>query len=273
MPPRNRVLDSRDRVVRTLNEKLTQYGQKFIYSYASRKLKADDVVFLNYGYEEDPAMEVPLTTSDEPNRFSIQLYHSTAAQADLSGKQVLEIGCGHGGGASYLVRTMRPASYTGLDVNAAGIAYCRQQHNHAGLGFVQGDAQDLPLPDQAFDAVINIESSHLYPRFPRFLEEVARVLRPGGHFLYADARATGDIPEWEAALANAPMRMVSQRDINAEVVRGMEQNLRQWQDVIDRVAPGFLRGRVRDYAPARKAYEDLRKGGVSDYRMYLFVKD
>jgi fatty-acid O-methyltransferase len=58
----------------------------------------------------------------------------------------------------------------------------------AGLDFVQGDAQNLHFPDQSFDAVINVEGSHIYPNFERFLGEVARVLRPGGHFLYADFR-------------------------------------------------------------------------------------
>ena len=133
-------------------------------------------------------MALPLAESDEPNRFRIQLYHRTATQADLSGKRVLEVGCGHGGGASYLMRTLHPASYTGLDLNPAGIAFCRKRHNLAGLEFVHGDAENLPFPDQSFDAVINIESSLHYPRFPRFLAEVARVLRPGGHFLYADFR-------------------------------------------------------------------------------------
>jgi hypothetical protein len=66
-------------------------------------------------------MGLPLAASDERNRFGIQLYHRTATQADLSGKQVLEVSCGHGGGAcSYFVRTLRPASYTGLDFNADG---------------------------------------------------------------------------------------------------------------------------------------------------------
>ena len=73
-------------------------------------------------------MGLPLAASDEPNRFGIQLYHRTATQADLSGKQVLEVSCGHGGGASYLVRTLHPASYTGLDFNPAGIAFCRKRH-------------------------------------------------------------------------------------------------------------------------------------------------
>jgi cyclopropane fatty-acyl-phospholipid synthase-like methyltransferase len=45
-------------------------------------------------------------------------------QADLSGKRVLEVSCGHGGGASYVVRTLRPASYTGLDLSTDAIAFC-----------------------------------------------------------------------------------------------------------------------------------------------------
>jgi SAM-dependent methyltransferase len=111
-------------------------------------------------------MALPLAESDEPKRFPIQLYHRTATQVDLNGKDVLEVGCGHGGGASYLTRTLHPASYTGLDLNPAGIAFCRARHNLPGRDFVRGDAENLPFPDQSFDAVINIESSHCYPRFP-----------------------------------------------------------------------------------------------------------
>lgn len=255
-----------------LNVKLTQQVQRFIYRYASRKLAGDDVVFLNYGYEEDPPMAVPLSDTDEPNRYFIQLYHSTAAQADLAGKRVLEIGCGHGGGASYIARSMHPAGYTGLDLNSAGIEFCRKTHDVEGLDFVQGDAENLPFPDQTFDAVINVESSHLYPHFSKFLGEVARVLAPGGYFLYTDARRVSEIPAWEAELADAPFRMISSRVINADVTRGMEINLQRWQDVIDRVVPSLLRRRFRKFAPVRKAYEDLLPGGSSEYRMYCFVR-
>ena len=80
------------------------------------------------------------------------------------------------------------------------------------MDFVHGDAEKLPFPDQSFDAVINVESSGAYPHFSRFLAEVARVLRPGGHFLYADLRPANSIAEWEAALAGAPMRMLSHED-------------------------------------------------------------
>ena len=254
--------------------KLSQKGQKYIYPYVTRRLGTDNVLFLNYGYEEDPPMALPLAKSDEANRFCIQLYHRTATQADLSGKDVLEVGCGHGGGASYLMRTLQPASYKGLDLNPAGIAFCQKTHNVPGLKFLQGDAQNLPFSDHSFDAVINIESSNHYPSLPRFLAEVARVLRPGGRFLYTDCDPPTGVAAWEAALADAPMRMLSQRVINAEVIRGMEKNSQQWQEVIDRHVPAFLHGLARDIAGVRDSslYHELQSGGLS-YRMYCFAKD
>jgi fatty-acid O-methyltransferase len=252
-------------------EKLkTKYG----YPLGTRLMGADAMLFLNYGYEEDPPMALPLAASDEPNRFCIQQYHRAATQADLNGKRVLEVGCGHGGGASYLMRTLHPASYTGVDLNPAAIAFCRKTHVLDGLDFVRGDAENLPFPDQSFDAVINVESSHCYPRFRRFLAEVARVLRPGGPFLYTDLRPRVSIAEWEAALAGAPMRMLSQREINAEVVRAIEKNSQQWLDVIDRRVPALLHGLARSQTPMQggRLYRAVQSGECS-YRMYCFAKE
>ena len=254
--------------------KIFKVAGKFWYPLMTRRLRAEDVVFLNWGYEEDPPMGLPLAASDEPNRFYIQLYHRTATQADVRGKQVLEVSCGHGGGASYLVRALRPASYTGLDFNRAGVTFCRQRHQLPGLDFIQGDAESLPFADESFDAVINIEASHLYPQFPRFLSEVARVLRPGGYFLYADLRAREAISGWEAALADAPMRLDSDRVINAEVLRGSEKNSPRSLDLIGRHLPAFLRRFGREFAGVQgsRFYRDLQRGEMS-YRMYCFAKD
>jgi ubiquinone/menaquinone biosynthesis C-methylase UbiE len=90
-------------------------------------------------------------------------------------------------------RTFRPERYTGLDLNGAGIRFCQQRHQIEGLIFVQGDAENLPFEPNTLDAVVNVEASHCYPDFPRFLAEVARVLKAGGHFLYADFRFS-DVP-------------------------------------------------------------------------------
>jgi ubiquinone/menaquinone biosynthesis C-methylase UbiE len=242
------------------------------YRIQTRIVAADDVVFLNVGYEEDPPMALPLAESDEPNRYHIQLYHRIATQADLRGKRVLEVGCGHGGGASYLMRTLHPVSYTGLDFNRAGIAFCRKTHKLAGVDFVHGDAERLPFPDESFDAVINVESSGASPHFSRFLAEVARVLRPGGDFLYADLRPRERIADWEAALSGAPMRMHSHEDINAQVLRGMEQNTQRILDLINRV-PRSLRRIAREYVGVQGSpfYRAMQSGKFS-FRMYCFSR-
>ena len=255
-----------------------RFSQKFVwkrwYPSLTRRLHADDVLFLNLGYEEDPPMALPLVASDEPNRFYIQLYHRTATQADLNGARVLEVSCGHGGAASYLLRTLGPASYTGLDLNPAGVAFCRERHNLPGLDFVQGDAENLPFGDESFDAVINVEASHCYPRFPRFLAEVARVLRPGGHFLYADLRPRHLIAKWESAIAEAPMRLRSGRIINAEVLRGIEKNHHWTLNLVDQRQSAFLRsfGRAFSVGQGSAVYRDLQRGAVS-FRMYWCTKD
>lgn len=253
----------------------TKISAKYVYPIATRLM--GDLVFLDWAYEEDPPMDLPLEASDEPNRVHINLYHRTATQADLSGKRVLEVSCGQGGGASYLVRTLHPASYTGLDLNPNGIAFCRKTHNLPNLDFVHGNAEDLPFADQSFDAVINVEASHLYPRFPRFLAEVVRVLSPGGHFLYTDVRPRTRVDEWEATLAELPMRMISKRIINEQVMRGIKTSQQDTLALLgpaSRRAPAFLRNFLRNVNELRAStfHESLRSGENS-YQLYCFTKD
>lgn len=243
---------------------------KYFLPLGTRQV-GDDVVFFNFGYEEDPPMGLPLAESDEPNRYCIQLYHVTASQVDLTGKQVLEVSCGAGGGASYITRTLGPASYTGLDLNPASIEECCKRHNLPGLDFVQGNAQDLPFPDESFDAVLNVEASHQYPDFRRFLDEVVRVLRPGGHFLYTDSRRPQAVADWDAALAAAPLRQLSQRDILEEAKRGLAANTKRSQETLSRRLPPFLVGAIQ--RGVNVLDWDLRRSGGISYRVYCFVKD
>ena len=216
---------------------------KRFYALMTRWLSADDVVFLNFGYEEDPPMALPLAASDEPNRFCIQLYHRTATQADLSGKQVLEVSCGHGGGASYLMRTLRPASYTGLDLNPAGIDFCRKRHNLPGLDFVHGDAENLPFADESFDAVINVEASHCLPSLSPFPRRSGARAAPGRAFpVRRFPRPREASPSGRRRLADAPMRLLSRRGSSMRrFCAGWRRIRRGTLDLIGRHLPAFLR--------------------------------
>lgn len=243
------------------------------YPFLTRRLGREDTIFLNYGYEEEPPLGIPLATRDEPNRACIQLYHCVAAQVPLAGKDILEVSCGHGGGASYLTRTFKPKTCTGLDLNADGIRLCRQKQQVPGLNFVQGDAENLPFEPGTFDVVINVEASHCYPDFSRFLTEAARVLRPGGHLLYADFRFSDRLAEWEQALASAFFQIQNIRNINTEVIRGMNQNSARSQELVARYLPQFLRGIGQDFAGTKgsRLYNAMVRGEVS-YRAYCLMK-
>ena len=122
-----------------------------------------EIKFMNYGYMEIENEKVPLTLEeeDESERYCINLYDQNVADVDtdLAGKDLLEVGCGRGGGADYIARYFKPKSYTGLDLSKKAIRYCNDHYNVDGLSFTQGNAEDLPFEDNSFDAVVNVESS------------------------------------------------------------------------------------------------------------------
>lgn len=243
------------------------------YPLLTRRLRGEEVLFLNYAFEEDPPLAIPLAPDDEPNRPCIQLYHHVAGQVPLTGLDVLEVSCGHGGGASYVTRTFRPRRYVGLDLNPAGIRFCQTRHRVDGLTFVPGDAEQLPFDDGSFDAVVNVEASHCYRAFTGFVAEAARVLRPGGHLLHADFRSRERVPEWDEAFAAAPLRVLQSRTINADVLRGMALNSARYLDLVTRRMPRWLQPLGRDFAgiTGSRVHEAMTSGEMT-YRSYCLVR-
>lgn len=207
------------------------------YSLYGRIVK-DEYPFMNYGYEPEPGeMQVPdLAPQDEAERVCIQMYHRVATLAGggdaLVGRDVLEVGCGRGGGASYLARYLSPRRMVGVDLGRTNISTCRRAHSSPNLEFLQGDAQALPLPDASFDVVVNIESSHAYPSFDGFLAEVARVLRPGGWLLLADVRDAEALPALEASLQAARLEPCLRRSLAQGVVRSMQRDGERRRQVV-----------------------------------------
>src|SRR3569833_2422710 len=52
---------------------------RFWYPFLTRRLRDESVFFLNFAFEEEPPMRIPLATEDERNRACVQLYHHVAA--------------------------------------------------------------------------------------------------------------------------------------------------------------------------------------------------
>jgi ubiquinone/menaquinone biosynthesis C-methylase UbiE len=185
--------------------------------------KLADWRFMNYGYAplDDGEPPLVLEPEDELNRYVIQLYDRVAGAVPLQGREVLEVGCGRGGGASFVKRYHHPKQLTGVDFSAKAVRFCQGNHAVDGLSFVYGDAENMPFDDESFDAVINVESSHCYGSMTIFLREVYRVLRPGGHFLFADVRATEDRDQTHKQLLKTGMTLLEKQDITPHVLEAL----------------------------------------------------
>lgn len=191
-----------------------------LFDLLAARLTMEWWTFMNYGYH-DAESTLPLVPADLDNRYAIQLYERVIDGLTLDGLDVLEIGCGRGGGAAAAARYWRPKRIVGLDLSRRAIAFCRRVHRGDALSFVRGSAEALPFPDDSFDVAINVESSFCYGSFERFLAEVRRVLKPGGHFLFADIRLIEERPELDAALASSGLDLLRSADITAHIVTAL----------------------------------------------------
>jgi SAM-dependent methyltransferase len=202
---------------------------------------------MNYGYAEagSPGRMFDLQPQDEAERYPIALYHHVATLAPLSGRDVLEVGSGRGGGASFVARYLKPRHMIGLDFSGRAVAFSNRQQAIANLRFQKGDAERLPFSDQSFDSVINVESSFCYPSIDRFFDEVKRVLRPGGHLHYTDLRLANEVADWKQAIERSGLDVVAERDITANVIEALRRDSARRRAGGRRIA-GRLFGAIAD---------------------------
>lgn len=109
---------------------------------------------------------------------------------DLTGKSVLDIGCGAGGIDIALVRNHGAGYVTGLDVEDPVLMHARalvdRERLDAQIGLVKVAPGPLPFPPGTFDVVFSKDSIVHIPDKHALMAEVFRVLKPGGWFLASD---------------------------------------------------------------------------------------
>jgi SAM-dependent methyltransferase len=92
----------------------------------------------------------------------------------------LDVGCGTGALSANILAAAEPVAVTGVDPSAGYLDLARAQVQDARVRFEVGDAQTLPLADDAVDAAVSGLALNFIPDQPRVLREMARAVRPGG---------------------------------------------------------------------------------------------
>jgi len=220
------------------------------YRFVNNADKKAEVVFMNYGFAEDTD-NISLEAKDEPNRFPIQLYHQLVRAHDLQNKDILEIGCGRGGGLAFLTKLLQPLSATGIDLDPTAVEFCNKHWSKPGLSFIQGNAQQIPLPDNSFDVIINVESSHRYENLNLFLNEVRRLLRPEGVFLITDFRGHDQIPGLLEHFGGSGLEIIGEDIVTPQVVKALELDDNRRRYLVRTLVPKFLRRIALNFAGAK----------------------
>jgi ubiquinone/menaquinone biosynthesis C-methylase UbiE len=218
---------------------------KIWYDSFAKDFSEIDIGLMNYGYADlDDSNNTDLDISNHTERYCLQMYHHVTSKINLEGLDVLEIGCGRGGGAAFIKDSWKPKSMSAIDYSEGNIKLCNERFLGSGVDFRIGDAESLPFDNSSFDAVVNIESSHCYGHEERFFSEVARVLRPSGYFLFADFRPQEVIPVTQKRLEVAGLKMIDYEKITSNVIKSMdleeERKLNSIKETKPRFFPIFL---------------------------------
>lgn len=255
---------------------MTCSSERDFYDEVAEKLPGPELIFLNYGYADASSESCPwIAPADERYKCHLNLVRHVMSGVDLARRTVLEVGSGRGGNCYYLSRYTQAEKIYGVDKCEANVRFCRTVHHLENVAFLRGDAEQLPFGGETFDVVLNLESSHCYPHFERFLTDVHRVLKPQGTFCYADLWFLKYVElDWEQrkrTLDSAPFTLLWEADISEPVFQALISN-QGLTETIREMSDDGNREFVEEVVERLKLIRLLLAANQFSYRMWRFQK-
>ncbi len=164
-----------------------------------------------------------------PSTIDPRIYHVKLIRehlGTLSGKRVLDVGCGKGRFARVFHQQEPEAELWGLDISEAMLKYVPE-----GIRTRAGSMTELPFEDAFFDGAYATESLEHAVEIERAVSEICRVVKPGGRIAIIDKNAAqwGKLktPEWERWFTRRELERLLRRHCR----RVSSRLISYWEDV------------------------------------------
>lgn len=158
-----------------------------------------DAFYRNIWGGEDLHLGIYETPDEDIGAASRRTVEAMASQLDglSSDSNVIDLGAGYGGSARVLA-TQFGCRVTCLNLSEAQNELNRARTREAGLSdrisVVHGSFEEIPEPAETFDVVWSQDAILHSGDRPRVLDEVCRILKPGGRFIFTDPMQSDDCP-------------------------------------------------------------------------------
>lgn len=163
-------------------------------SKSSRKMPQVSIEEIRRSFNEAAADEEHFPSTIDPRIYHVQLILEYFG--DLTGKRVLDVGCGKGRFARILKERNPQSAIVGLDLAEAMLRFLPSD-----VAACSASMTDLPFSDQSFDAAYATESLEHAVDIERAVAEMCRVVKPGGKIVIIDKNAEHwgrlKTPHWE----------------------------------------------------------------------------
>jgi sarcosine/dimethylglycine N-methyltransferase len=148
---------------------------------------------IHIGLYDPPSISIKDASKKTVEKMSLMLgdrLHSTS--------KILDMGSGYGGAARYISQKYN-CSITCLNLSPVENERNREMNQKAGLGdkieVVDGNFEDMPFPDNEYDIVWSEDAILHSGNKEIVFQEVHRILKPEGSFIFTDPMQSDDCPE------------------------------------------------------------------------------
>ncbi len=184
------------------------------------------------------------------------------------GDTVVDLGSGAGNDC-FIAReeTGVTGRVIGIDFAPQMIAKARanaQKRGFTNIEFIEGDIENMPLPDNTADEVVSNCVLNLLPQKDKIFHEIFRVLKPGGHFCISDVVLNGFFPKEftdnAAMYAGCIASAIQQNDYLAEIEKARFTNI-----VVERTKTVEIPDDVLEEHLDKDTIEKYKAGNVGIY--------